>query len=289
MRLRKLRLTNRRARLGVGVLLAGLCLVLCTQTDAVHISTLVRPLDGMVLGSNSPDVTATVMALARTDHTALLRYCLGAYDERYQNYTCTLIKQERIGETLGEEQWIAVKFSESPYSVAMNWSKNAPMADRILYVEGKYGGKMLARPTNRLLRALVPGGTVCRAPDGPDARKSTLRPVSMFGFKRILVSLIDVYAQAKQAGDLEESFGGVKDVAGRQALVLVRVLPARKDYPAHKTITYIDLEYLVPIGVEGYDWDGRLVCRYFYKGIAFNMPLTGEDFLPKANGLAAPS
>ena len=272
----------------VGLLLAALFCVQCTTTtQAVKESDLVRFIDGKSLGRNSPEVFAKVENLAKTDHIALLEYCLDNYDSRFSDYTCTFVKQEKIGKELGRQQWIAVKFMERPYSVAMKWFQNAPMADRILYVEGKYGNQMLVRPKDLLLRSLL-GGSVLRQPDSPEARESTLRPVSMFGFKRSMQSLLEVYRKARQAGDLEEAFGGFAKVAGREAIVLVRYLPAKGDYPAYRTLVYVDLEYLVPVGVESRDWDDELISRYIYENVKFNVSLTSDDFLPKANDLVEP-
>ncbi len=206
------------------------------------------------------------------------------YDRNYTNYTCTLTKQERIGGKLGTEQEVKAKFKEAPFSVAMQWVRNAPLGDRVLYVEGKYNNNMLVRPTNSLLRMLT-GGAVQRKPDGADAMRNTLRPVSLFGFRNGMRELVKVYIAARDAGDLTEKFGGFADVAGRKTIVLERYLPPRDDYPAWKTLVYIDPEYLVPICIEGYNWDEELSSRYVYQDVNFDAKLTDDDFLPEANGL----
>ena len=77
-------------------------------------------------------------------------------------------------------------------------------------------------------------------------------------------------------------------MAGRNTIVLERYLPACNGYPAWKTVTYIDREYLVPICIEGYDWDKQLSGRYVYQNLNFNTGLTDDDFRPEANGLTAP-
>ena len=279
--------SNRRIRLIVGVLVAGLLCVQCTRSEAFRESRFVVALSGQVYGENAPEVVAKVIHLAKTDQIALLEYCRGACQDRYRDYTCTLIKQERIGGRVSNEQEIAVKYLADPFSVAMRWTpETAGLGDRVLYVEGKYNDMMLVRPTG-VLNKLV--GTVMRTPDGPQAMQSTLRPVNQFGFHRSLESLLKVYRQARAAGDLTERFGGFAEVAGRKAVVLVRVLPAKDNYPAATTLIYIDLEYLVPIAVEGYDWDHQLSSRYIFKDIRFNVGLTSEDFTPAANDMKVPS
>ena len=86
----------------------------------------------------------------------------------------------------------------------------------------------------------------------------------------------------------KESFGGYGDVSGRKAICLIRYLPAKDDYPARKTVVFIDVEHLVPLLIEGYDWDENLSSRYVYKNVRFNVGLTEQDFLPEANDMARP-
>ncbi|MBC8372153.1 MAG: DUF1571 domain-containing protein [Planctomycetes bacterium] len=285
--------TNRRVRVFVGILLSGLFCIQCTQSVSVGGSKL----------DKVSNVTAAqkIEKLAREDHIALLEMCLDNYNRNYRDYTCTLIKQEVIRGTLKPEQWMNVKFMDKPFSVAMGWLKQTPrgaldngqvkdlyvpMGDRILYIEGKYDDKMVIRISNPLLRGLL--GTQKRPPAGKDAMKNTLRPVSMFGFKRSIISLLDVYRHAAKKGHLKQEFGGTVNIAGRDAIVLLRYLPPKEQYPAQRTEICIDLETLVPIRIRGFDWDGQCTSRYVYKDIKFNVGLDETGFTPKANDIADP-
>jgi len=280
------RTSNRQARILVGILLAGFFCIQCTQSYAFRQSQHVVAVSGQAIGSHSPEILDRLQRLARTDHIAVLEYCLANYQGQYRDYTCTFIKQERIGDLVGKEQVIDVKFLDEPFSVAMKWTpQTAPRGDRVLFVEGKYGNQMLIRPTG-ILGGLI--GTVKRPVDGPEVMKSTLRPVNVFGFERTLENLLNVYRQAKANGDLKQVFGGFAEVDGRKTIVLIRTLPAKHDYPSHKTVTFIDLEYLVPLAVEGYDWRDQPTCSYIYKDIRFNVGLADEDFMPQANDMKPP-
>jgi len=281
---RWLRPTNRRIRLLVGLLLAGLICIQCTQTEAFRSVILATAIDGKTVGQNAPGVRIKLEKLAKTDHIALLEYCLDNYNGRYHDYTCQFVKQERINGALGKKQTISVKYMDAPFSVAMKWIENAPIGDRVLYVEGKNGNNMLVHPKYGWMRALA-GKSVSRPPDCDEAMKSTLRPVSMFGFKRCMQNLLKIYRQADQAGDLKQKFGGYYNLNGRDAIQIVRFLPAEKDYPYHKTLIYIDLEHLVPIGIENWNWDGQLHSVYNYQDIKPNVGLTEDDFMPEVNGM----
>ncbi|MFW6240934.1 MAG: DUF1571 domain-containing protein, partial [Thermodesulfobacteriota bacterium] len=108
-----------------------------------------------------------------------------------------------------------------------------------------------------------------------------------FGFGNSLEDLEKVYRLAEKRGDLETEFKGFgsHEETGRKAAILERRLPPKDDYPAARTIVYIDTEYLVPTIVEGYDQDGNLLCRYIFKDIKFNVGLTEDDFLPENNDM----
>ncbi len=277
-----LRPSNRRVRYAVGFLLVGLFCIQCISVTDTSSSVVIAKSQVA-----DPKVAAQkIVDLAKTDHIALLKYCLDHYNRTYRDYTCTLIKQERISGVLGAEQEVQAKYKESPFSVAMQWTRNAPLGDRLLYVEGKYDNNMMVRPANKFLRMLV-DGAVLRKPDGPDAMRNTLRPVNLFGFRKGMEDLIRVYCEARDAGHLKEAFGGFAEVAGRKTVVLERYLPASDSYPAWKTLLYIDPELLVPVCIEGYGWDKQLTSRYVFENVRFNTGLTDDDFLPEANDMKA--
>jgi hypothetical protein len=266
------------------LVLLGLICVQCTRrTEAFRTdSDLVTVVGGKTIGTVSPSAAERLETLAKTDQIALLKLCLTQCEANVQDYTCTLVKQERLSGKVGSEQWIAVKFLDEPFSVAMRWTKNAPLGDRVLYIEGKNNGNMLVRPRG-MLGGIV--GTVQRQPDGEEVMANTLRPVTLFGFERGLQSLIEVYELAGRRGDLQTTFNGYAEVDGRQAMVLERLLPAKDDYPAAKTLTYIDAELLLPVCIEAWNWDGQLDSRYVYKDLKINVGLKDADFTPAANGL----
>ncbi|KPK86338.1 MAG: hypothetical protein AMJ81_01455 [Phycisphaerae bacterium SM23_33] len=261
------------------MLLAALFCIQCTRSEAFRTNPLITDVSGRSAGGAS---AKELERLAREDHIALLKLALQAYRERYDDYTCTFIKQERLNGQLRPEQWIEVKYAEKPFSVAMRWTQNPPIGDRAVYVEGKYNGQMVVRPRG-LLHKLI--GSQMRAPDGPEAMANTLRPITSFGFRRMMESLLEVYEKARQRGEGSCRFLGCREVAGRRALALERLLPPRSDYPAKTTVWYLDTERLVPLALEGYDWDDQLICCYLFKDVAFNVGLAAEDFTPEANDM----
>ncbi len=268
--------------------LAGLALAVGCQpaSPPEHVSILHLRRDQDVL------VAPDVLTLAKTDHVVLLKQGLKTCAAvPVRGYTCTFRKQEKLGGRLRKEQHVDVKFRRQPFSVAMTWTKNPPLGDAMLYVAGRYPdsdgrSRMLVRP-KKGLQWLV-GSSVLRRPDGPDAMRNTLRPCTKFGFANGLASLIEVYEQALAREECEMQYGGVTDVGGRACLVLRRILPAGKGYPARITETCLDIETLLPLRIVGYDDDGSLQCDYEYHDVTINPGLTDKDFTPQANGIAPP-
>ncbi|MBS3822201.1 MAG: DUF1571 domain-containing protein [Planctomycetes bacterium] len=288
-----IRPSNRGVRLMVGLLLAAL---LCIQVArSIATPEVQRPgvvdIDGGKIVVTDRVAFKKAEELARSDHVALLKRGLENLESLgAESYTCTFVKQERIRGELGAAQTIAVKFRRKPFSVAMTWTENAPTADTILYVEGRYRddegrSQMLVRPKSGILRALV-GGSVLRLPDGPDAMKKTLRPCTQFGFRNSIQSLIDVYELARERGESTERFEGFAEIGGRPCFKLVRRLPkTHPDYPAQKTIVLVDTEWMIPLRIIGDNWQGERSCDYQFTNVDFGVALRDADFTPAANNI----
>lgn len=284
--MRVFRPTNSRIRLWVGLILATLFCIQCTRSEAVRDENVVTVVDGKTIGHVSPARLAELEKLAKTNHVELLKQAMDHYRASYQDYTCTFCKTERVDGQLRATQKIDVKFRQKPFSVVMHWLVNSPMADRMLYVQGKYDGQMVVMPKGLL--SVVTGGAVLRDPSGKDAMANTLRPVTMFGFENMMGNLLDVYQIAAARHELQTSFLGYGEMCGRKVLILQRVLPYTKEYAARAgktTVWYLDVEYLVPLAMETHDWTDQLVAKYSYADIKFNMGLSDKDFTPEANGI----
>ncbi|NLF32164.1 MAG: DUF1571 domain-containing protein [Planctomycetes bacterium] len=277
------RSSNLWIRLAVGLGLVALFCVQCAESGGPTgggrlVAATVTPPPAPQASSEAVEALET---LAQTDPMGLLERCLANYDRTVEDYTCRFTKRERIEGRLGEAEEIDVRFMDDPFSVAMRWRKNAPVADRCLYVAGAHDGDMLLRP--RGLLSIV--GTVRRKPDCDQVMESTLRPITLFGFRNSLQQLIEVSRQADQEGDLKWSYVGRQGVADQPALVIERHLPEDKGYPAYRTRVYIDTENLLPVCVEAWDAKDRLLCRYVFSDVKLNTGLTAKDFTPDANGM----
>ena len=215
-------------------------------------------------------------ALARSDGLALLEESLRWYEQTVADYTCTFIKQERIGETLGKTETTFLKFREKPFSVYLKWSEPSK-GQEVIFVPGRYDEKAVVHPSGLL-------GMIFRKvsldPEGKVAMRHSRRPVTFAGLGNMLRLVVAQSKAAQAKGDLVIEYQGIREEAGRPAYVFNRILPEGKGYPCHQLFIFIDCEYLLPVRTEAYLWDGRLLSDYRYTDLNLNPGLTDEDFNP---------
>ena len=218
-------------------------------------------------------------------------------DNKITNYTALFGKQENLGGMTGlkKPEQMKVRFREKPFSIAMAWTVNAGLADRMLYVAGRWKDRqgrdlMLVRPKGAVAQFLA-GKSLLRRPDGPDAMKSALRPCTKFGLRNTIADLERVYKAATAKKECHEFFLG-QTVHGNDktpCYVIARLLPnKRPEYPAKTTYIFLDRKTFLPLRIIGYDWNDKLQCDYQYLSIKFNAGLTDAHFTPAACKIEPP-
>ncbi|AQT67126.1 hypothetical protein STSP2_00267 [Anaerohalosphaera lusitana] len=226
-------------------------------------------------------VDPNIIELAKMDQISLYKKAIKHYDETIRDYTGKLMKHERVNGELRKKQVVRFKFKEDPFSVYMEWVKNAGSADKVLYVEGENDGNMVVHPTT--LFGLIK--SVERAPDCKEAMEENRYPVTMFGFRRMMANSLAMYEMADEKGELETVFLGITDVDGRKCLAIEGRLPDKKRYDRARVVVQLDVERLVPLNVISFNWDGELLGRYKFSDLKFNTGLSEAEFEAENNGL----
>jgi hypothetical protein len=237
--------------------------------------------------------------LLRQDPLSALLESRRRHVREVTDYRCTMIKQELLGSGMSAEQEIEVRFRQEPYSVMMEWVRNAGLASRVLYVRGKWTDPQAEDPTLRELAVCQPGAVAklfvksIKMPiHGSMARRTARRSIDEFGFGRTLDLLIKYCQIAKSRDELRLTFRGSTHFDGRPVWVIRRHLPYTGEagiYPDRSTDIFIDQEYYVPVAVYCYsDEDHKptnLLGKYEYRDIRFNVGLTPGDFEPGTYGM----
>lgn len=264
-----------------GVLIAAAPLFAAERPDSVTLSAAVAP--------EPVAATATVSLVERfkRDPYTLARLSRERYDRDVREYSCVLLKQERIDGKLKDVEEIAVRFRRTPTTVYMNWLRNEDQVRRCLFVDSpefidKKGRPFaLVEPAGLLIRLIV---SQVEIPIHDEmARRASRRTIDEFGFGATL-NLLDKYNTiATQRGVLQMHFAGDGVVDGRPTYIIERYLPytgPEGEYPDAKLVIHFDKEWLLPVLVRSYaDRAGNeLLGSYEFTKIRLNPGFTPADF-----------
>ena len=202
-----------------------------------------------------------------------------------QDYSCTVVKRERINGELQPHEYMFAKIRHKPYSVYLYFlAPDAVKAQEVIYCDGKNDGNMLAHAGSGV-RAMV--GTVSLKPQSMLAMQGNRYPITELGVENLAKRLVEVARHDKQFGECEVNFFPKAKVNGRICTCVQVVHPVpRRNFRFHLARVYIDDEHLIPIRYEAYDWPkdkgGQpiLMEEYTYMNVKVNNGFTDADFDP---------
>lgn len=212
--------------------------------------------------------------------------------ENVRDYSCTLVKRERINGQLNEYEYMFTKVRNRkivdgrvvvPFSVYMYFLKPTNIKGReVVYVEGQNNGKMMAHEGGTA-GAWLP--SIWLRPDGPLAMRGNLYPITDVGVENLVLKLIERGEREKQYGECQVTFHKNAKVNGRVCTLLQVMHPEKRDhFEFYMAQIFIDDEYNVPIRYAAYSWPtepgGRpeVIEEYTYLNLKLNVGLTDADF-----------
>jgi hypothetical protein len=203
-----------------------------------------------------------------------------------KDYSCTMVKRERVDGKLGEHQYIFLKVRHEPFSVYLYFlAPDDVKGQEVIYVSGHNDGNMLAHAGSGV-RAMV--GTVSLKPDGALAMQGNRYAVTEIGVENLAKRLVEVAQHDKQFGECEVNFYPNAKVNGRICTCVQVVHPVpRRNFRFHLARVFIDDELLIPVRYEAYDWPHEeggqpvLMEEYTYMNVKVNNGFTDADFDPK--------
>lgn len=209
-----------------------------------------------------------------------------------KDYTCLIVKRERIGTTLNDYEYMQAKIrcnrTENgrtiPLSVYMKFVKpDAVKGQECMWIQGQNNNKILAHAGGRL--GFAP--SVWLQPDGPIAMKGNRYPITEIGIENLIVKLIEKGERDRKLGDCEVSFQDSK-INGRACTFLEVKHPLPKpQFDFHIAQIYIDKELNVPVRYAAFTWpeagteEPVLLEEYTYLNLKLNVGLTDDDFNQK--------
>ena len=211
-------------------------------------------------------------------------------DAQLEDYTCTLVKRERIAGGLASPACALVKLRHQqvrdgevvvPFSVYMRFS--APTREKgreAVYVQGQHRGRVIGH--NGLRAANV---TLAVPPRSELAMRGNHYPITEMGVRNLIERLLEVAREDLAYDEVEvEYFAGAK-LNDRTCTVIQVTHPVRRDYfRYHLARVFIDDELRLPIRYASYDWPNeeggkpRLIEEYTFLDLELNVGLSDRDF-----------
>lgn len=206
--------------------------------------------------------------------------------EKIQDYSATLVKRERVGNKVGEPEYMFVKIRHRPFSVYIYFLGPPEKKGReVIYVKGRNNGNLLAHGTG-LQRKL---GVFELAPTSFLAMRDNRYPMTEIGILTLVRRLVEVGEQDIKYGECEVKFFKGAKINNRLCTCIQVVHPVpRRNFLFHLARIFVDDELNVPIRYEAYEWPAkpggppRLLEEYTYLNLKLNNGFTDADFDPRS-------
>jgi outer membrane lipoprotein-sorting protein len=197
--------------------------------------------------------------------------------DKTESYTAIFHKQERVKGWLKTEEIAYLKFKK-PFKVYMKWIEDPGKGREILYVDGWNDNRILVRDPGFL------GVFIMNLrPQGHIAMKGSRHPITEVGLEHLVKMFGDNIRKGLRSREFECRRGKEGTVYGRRIQSLELIFPRdhRNGYYCYRCIISLDIEKRVPIRVQVFDWEDRLIEDYGYEDLTFNAGLTDADFDPR--------
>jgi hypothetical protein len=227
--------------------------------------------------TQSPKAPPTAADAIRTVEASL------AALEPVADYSCLLVKRERIAGRLTHAERLAIKLRHEPFSVYVNYlAPDKVKGQEVIYVHGHNDNRLLAHP-NGLKGRLA--GTFKLDPQGKMAMEGNRYPVTDLGVKRMAESWLK---EARH--DMQFVRCSAKIIAGAKVderpctCVELARMERHHDSLFQVTRLFIDAELRLPVRYEAYEWaaqpggEPELAEEYTYLQLQTNLRFSDLDF-----------
>lgn len=221
-----------------------------------------------------------------------------------RDYTCVLVKRERVRGRLRDAEFIFAKIRHRkelgdavpvPFAVYLKFlGPKAIKGREVLFVEGWNRGRLIARNGGQRLAFI----TMSLDPRGPTAMQGNRYPVTEIGILNLTQRLIYLArTQMELDGDIRDCL--VKYYPGarideRKANCIEVCYPNRREgLQFHLARIFVDDELQLPVRYEAHGWpesdgdDPPLLEEYTYTRIKLNVGLRESEFQPTTYSLRA--
>jgi Protein of unknown function (DUF1571) len=208
---------------------------------------------------------------------------LDTINHNIHDYTCTMIKRERVDGQLKDPEYMFCKVRNQPFSVYMYFLKpNNETGREVMYVAGQNEGKLQAHEGQGLKAKF---GTVSLDPTGAMAMEGNRYPITELGILNLTKRLIERAEADSKFGECDVQFRKGAKINDRVCTVIEVTHPVpRRNFLFYKALVYVDDQLNAPIRYEAYSWPKTpggqplLDEEYTYLNLKPNVGLTDADF-----------
>jgi hypothetical protein len=208
----------------------------------------------------------------------LIREAQQAY-QKVHDYTCLLIKQERMNGKLPPRNVIEMKVRAQPFSVYLRWIEpRGEAGQEVCYVAGKNDGKMRVHPKG-VLGSFA--GFISLDTNDPRARQTSKRSITEAGIGNMIERFARAWENERRL-NLTAQVHVAEYEYNRRRCTRVEILHpdnGNGHFLYYRDILYFDKETHLPIRLEFYDWPrqtgdpGQLVEIYSFANMRLNVGL----------------
>lgn len=231
--------------------------------------------------SQPPVAPAPAAAGSQMDEPLRL---LGEARQSFQgvrDYTCVLVKRERLRGQLAADNVINMKVRNQPFSVYLRWQSPKDLAGQeACYVAGRNNGMMRVHSTG-LIGAV---GFVSIDPRDPRAQANSRHAITEAGIGNLIERFAKHWDEERRL-NLTQVRVGDYEYNKRRCTRVETVHPDNRGnhFTSYRTVLFFDQENHLPIRIEVYGWpraggpaEGELLESYSYVNLRLNAGL-GED------------
>lgn len=218
---------------------------------------------------------------------------LGIIRNDISDYTCTMVKRERIKGTLRDHEYMFAKIRNGKvqngqvtqkFSVYLYFLKPDGVKGReVLYIDGDNNGKFIVKEGG-LKGKVLP--SVWLKPDSALAMADNLHPITEIGLENLVVKLLErAEREKKLGGEVEVQFMKDAKINGRVCTLLQVKHPVKRPhFDFFLAQIFIDDELQIPIRYASYGWPEKegaqpgVLEEYTYLNLKLNVGLVDGDF-----------
>jgi len=171
---------------------------------------------------------------------------------KVKDYSCRLVKRERLEGELSPNHVIDLKVRNDPFSVSMVWQEPKDLqGQEVVYVAGKNDGKMLVKPGG----VLGSVGFLALPIDDPRTRKTSKHKITEAGIGNLIEKCEAGWTMERKLKVTTVKVAAYTYAKRRCTRVeLTHSGKAGGQIKHYKNVVYFDEKTSLPIRVENYGW-----------------------------------